>query len=245
MKIRKPAIFLLLLLIMSLTLFACRAEEETTQTDQRNSDTIIDVPDETPPAGIVQELNDEQAAELFSRGQELDELYYEMNMVTYEMGGIELLVWMKGDRMRVETELMNQHIIMIYDTDAVYTLDPQERSAFKMPIDVNKNGVDPFTSDDITDEFDSGNLEYIGIEEYNGIICHVIQSTDPQEGHVVRMWLHPENGFPMKMESVTDVPEEQYLMEVTELRVTSVSDEVFMIPSDYDMIDLTEMLNDA
>jgi hypothetical protein len=88
-------------------------------------------------------------------------------------------------------------------------------------------------------------LNTLGIEEYDGITCHVIQSTDPQEGHVVRMWLHPENGFPMKMESVTDVPEEQYLMEVTELRVTSVSDDVFMIPPEYDMIDLTEMFNDA
>jgi outer membrane lipoprotein-sorting protein len=142
-------------------LLACGVEEEPAQADQDNSDTLIEVPEQTPPAAIVQELDDEQAAELFSRGQDLDELYYEMNMVTYEMGAIELLVWMKGERMRVETELMDQHIIMIYDTDAVYTLDPQERSAFKMPIDVNMDGADPFTSDDITDEFDSGNLEYI------------------------------------------------------------------------------------
>jgi outer membrane lipoprotein-sorting protein len=245
MKKFKTTTFFVLLIIITMILLACGVEEEPPQADQDNSDTLIEVPEQTPPAAIVQELDDEQAAELFSRGQDLDELYYEMNMVTYEMGAIELLVWMKGERMRVETELMDQHIIMIYDTDAVYTLDPQERSAFKMPIDVNMDGADPFTSDDITDEFDSGNLEYLGIEEYDGITCHVIQSTDPQEGHVVRMWLHPENGFPMKMESVTDVPEEQYLMEVTELRVTSVSDDVFMIPPEYDMIDLTEMFNDA
>jgi len=235
---------LIFLLATSLFLWGCGggAPEETA--DPEPAEIPEDDSGETTeePAAEEREMDEAELAALFGGGQALNEMFYEMKLTGPEIGTTETSIWLKNDRMRSESFMMGQHFIMIYDTEAVYTLDPGEKTAIKMPMDMGfDDSMDPITADDLTSDVDAESLTYLGMEEYNGLICHVVQSTDRDTGHGVKMWLHPEYGFPMKVQSLSPNPEEEYLMEVTNFQVGNVSDDKFVVPSDYEVIDFSEM----
>jgi outer membrane lipoprotein-sorting protein len=248
---QKNAVWLLaLLLALTVFLWGCGggepapAPEEPAPPEAPQAPAEPAASPEVSPAVTGQDLDESELAALFGSGQSLDELYYEMTMTGLQMDGVTSRIWLKGERMRAETEMTGQQFIMIYDTDAVYTLDTQEKTAIKMPTDAGMGmdaSMEPVTADDFTTDVDDQNFQYLGQETINGVMCHVVQSVDRETDDGVKMWLHADYGFPMRVESLSDDPEEQYVMDVTDFRVGSVSDDQFTIPSDYEIIDFSEM----
>ncbi len=246
--IKKWTWSLSLLLITTLLLWGCGGGEGTPEPDESEEpmETVEPAaepePEETPAAEEGQEMSETELAQLFGSGQAMDEVYYEMTMSGLEVDGATTRIWMKGGHMRSESEMEGQLFIMIYDDEAVYTLDPQSKTAMRIAADMGMDEtMEPYTSDDFTGDVDDQNLEYLGRENVNGIPCHVVQSIDTESGQGVKMWLHEDHGFPMRVESLATNPDEQYTMEVTEFEVGNVADSQFDIPSDYQVIDMGEM----
>lgn len=198
--------------------------------------------DPDTPVSSGETMSESQLAALFSGGREMSEVSYEMNLTGPTMDTIQTRIWLKGERMRSESEAMGMNFIMIYDTEAVYTLDPQEKTAMKMPVEMGMDGaMEPITADDLTEELDTETMEYLGTEMVNGVQCHVVQTSDSLTGVQMTIWLHADYGFPMKMEGKGAGPEDQFLMEVTNFNVGGVSDDLFVVPSDYEVMDFSEM----
>lgn len=237
-----------LLLIATMFLWGCGGGDPSPEPAESEAPEAVEEPadepetEEAPATEEGQEISETELAQLFGSGQALDEMYYEMIMTGLEVDGAKTRIWLKSGRMRSESEMGGQLFIMIYDDEAVYTLDPQSKMAMKISADMGMDEtMDPYTADDFTGDVDDQNLQYLGRESVNGIPCHVVQSVDTESGHGVKMWLHENYGFPMRVESLATNPDEQYTMEVTEFKVGNVADSQFDIPSDYQIIDMGEM----
>ena len=241
MKNSKLLLLISSLLIMTFFLWGCGTTEEApTEPAVVEAPEAVDEPADVPDPG--QEMDEEQMMSLFSSGQELDEVYYVMTMSTSEMDPFISRIWIKGDRMRAETEMMGQQFITIYDINAVYTFEPGEQVAIRMAPGFSMDeSMDAFTADDLTSTFDTERLEYVGTEMYNGLLCHVVRSIDLETGQAIEIWLHPDYGFPMRVESLSDDPEGQYLMEVTEFETGDIADNMFTVPDGYEIIDMEDM----
>ena len=252
MKMKKSSVFLLvIMLILSMMLWACGGSEpaeqpeevaETTAEDESNeADEAEDTEDESV-AQSGEEITEEQLASLFGKGQELTEVYYEMEIRSPGFDTTTGKIWLKGDRMKSESQMMGESFVMIYDVDAIYMLEPADKTAVKMPMEMGLDEMmDPITMGEVTEGVDEETLEYQGREEYEGVLCHVVLSTEHEYDMQTKMWLHPDYGFPMKVEGISDDPEEQYVMEISNFEVGNVSDGVFEIPSDYEIVDMAEM----
>ena len=233
------------LLLVTVLLWGCGGgSEEPADPIQEEPPEEASVVEEVEEAAEEPEADEEmmdesQLAALFSGAQEMSELSYEMTISGPAMERMNTLIWLKDQRMRTESEVMGQRMILIYDTDAVYTLDPDEMTAFIMPLSMGMDeSMEAITAEDVTSDIDPNDFEYLGTELYQGLECHVVRSTDRATGSQVMMWLHPDLGFPMKVESLSENPEEQYVMEVTNLVMGNVSDEMFQIPEDYEVLDM-------
>lgn len=249
--IRKWTWMLGLLLITSLLLWGCGGGEQAQEPAESEAPMETEEPAEPvaepetveePPTQEGREMSETELAELFGSGQAMDEIYYEMTMTGLEVDGAKTRIWLKGGRMRSESEMEGQLFIMIYDDEAIYTLDTQSKMAMRISANMGMDEtMEPYTTDDFTGDVDDQNLQYLGRESVNGIPCHVVQSVDTETDHGVKMWLHEDYGFPMRVESLATNPDEQYMMEVTEFEVGNVADRQFDIPSDYQIIDMGEM----
>ncbi len=248
-KMKKNSVFLLvILLVFSMMLWSCGGSEPVEQPEEGAETTTEDVSneaEETEEESVAQsgdEITENQLASLFGKGQELTEVYYEMEVTSPGFDTTRGKIWLKGDRMKSESQMMGENFVMIYDVDAIYMLEPADKTAVKMPMEMGIDEMmDPITVGEVTEDMDEETLEYLGREEYEGILCHVVLSTDQEYDIQTKMWLHPDYGFPMKVEGLSDDPEEQYVMKISNFEVGNVSDSVFQIPSDYEIVDMAEM----
>ncbi|HSR03108.1 MAG TPA: DUF4412 domain-containing protein, partial [Proteiniclasticum sp.] len=170
----------------------------------------------------------------------LDEFYYEM----YWTGTMELevsedgettdvemitRVYLKEGLMRIETDYMGYTSVEIYDEDAFYYLDDESKIAYMSPLEL----VDePVTLDAYVDDVDESNIHYVGKETVQGVSCHVMECKGLYTGFNLKMWLHEEYGFPMRVESSND-GDNLLVMELTEFQVGSLSDDLFKVPEEY------------
>lgn len=92
--------------------------------------------------------------------------------------------------------------------------------------------------DDFISDVDEIDMNYVGKETYKGVSCIVVESTKLEEGCHVKMWLHEEYGFPMKMESHNKDGSEAFVMEVTDFKVGDLSDALCEVPEGYETVDM-------
>lgn len=187
-------------------------------------------------------LTAEELSDLFAKGKDLNEFYYEMKVSGLgEEDGLTRM-YMKDGLMRVESEIMGQNFMMIYSEDAFYTLDPQSKTAMKMPMGAEGNeDREAITMDDFIDDLDDENMTYIGKETVNGISCHIVESREQNSDSQVKMWLHEEYGIPMRIETTTG-NDNVHVMEVTDFKTDSISDDLFVLPDGYKIIDLENLI---
>jgi outer membrane lipoprotein-sorting protein len=256
-KARKKWIILSILMLISLLLvWGCGgngdADEPETEQPSQGEETP-DTPDAEEPEqeeegeeqGDQEGLSDEELADLFENGKDMDEFFYEMNVSGMGEEDTTTGIYIKGKLMRIEGEAMGQRFMMIYNEDAFYTLDPQSKTAIKMPMGMeDEEDRDTPTLDDFTQDVDENSMNYVGKETINGVSCHVVESKNLNSDYQVKMWLHEEYGFPMRVESKME-NDEIYISEVTDFQVGNISDDLFEIPEDYEVVDLGSMIPGA
>ena len=212
---------------------------------EAGEETPVEEPEEAEEPEAENEISEEELSDLFTGGREMDEFYYEMKVTGMGEEDYTTKMYMKSGLMRMESEIMGQSAMMIYTEDAFYTLDPQSKTAIKMPMEMNEEEErDVPTLEDFTDDVDEGSMNYLGKETINGITCHVVESRELDSGYQVKMWLHEEYGFPMRVETRME-NEEMHVSEVTDFKVGGLSDDLFEIPEGYQIMDLDGMMPTA
>ncbi len=198
-------------------------------------------PEEPEESEEMEGLTDEDLAKLFTSGKVMDELFYVMK--SSNMGEEESIIsmYIKGDLMRMESENMGESFIAINAEDGFYTLEPQTKTAMKIPKGMEDEDEETPTLDDFTDDVDEDSMIYLGKESILGVSCHVVESRDLESNYQIKMWLHEEYGFPMRVETIMD-NDEMYVSEVIEFKVGNVSDDMFKIPDDYQILDLGNLI---
>lgn len=244
----KPSVVGMLFLLTMLFLWGCGGNDAIEEPKSE-----VPSPVETPVSQEGEEpeqeeeqgetvLSQEELRELFVKGKNLDEFYYEMKVSGLGEDDGTTRMYMKEGLMRIESEIMGQGFMMIYSEDAFFTLDPQSKTAIKMPMDqVDNEDREVVTMEDMVDDLDGENMTYLGKETVNGISCHVVESREQSSGNQMKMWLHEEYGMPMKIESKSGT-DEIYVMEVTDFKTGNLSDDLFELPEGYEIIDLENLI---
>ena len=70
-------------------------------------------------------------------------------------------------------------------------------------------------------------------------MCHVfLDESLKEDGIISTLWIHKDYGIPMKIESVGEGDFDNYVMEIIRLETGRISDDLFVIPSDYTIMDM-------
>lgn len=241
----KGPVLSILILISMLLLWGCNGDEKTVDPQGEEPATSVESPGstETEKEQPAEEgLSDEELADLFEKGKELDEFYYEMKVSGLGDEDGVTKMYMKEGLMRIESEILGKSFMMIYSEDAFYTLDPESRTAIKISLgDEASEEREVITMDDIIKNFDDEHMTYVGKETVNGISCHVVESKERNSENQVKIWLHEEYGMPMRVESTTGSGK-IHVMEVTDFNTDPLSEDLFKLPEGYKIIDLKNLI---
>jgi outer membrane lipoprotein-sorting protein len=131
-------------------------------------------------------------------------------------------VWLKGNKMKVETVVEGERMITILDDDAHTMKMYYESSDMVMVMTYEPQD----SALDETEGITEYNPVILGTETYDGKVCTVVQYTI--EGTVTKMWIWKQYGFPIKIEATSS--DGTYVIEYKNIVFNSVSDDVFVLP---------------
>ncbi len=253
-NLKKGLLLLILIMIPILALYGCGGndeEEPVTETSEENEQEAAEGEEEEEgdsdpeeSAEEEEEASEEESWEerdpesIFTAMEFPDNFSYNMTMESEEAGAYTVTYMMMGEKYRTEGEWEGQRVITIQDDEHYYFLDPEEMTAMRFPIDqaqALEEDSEESQFEDFSIEEDWERLELVGEETINGAETYIV--LDQEEDVEIRMWIHKEYGIPMRIESSGPNPEDDYVMEVTNLQVGEVSEEDFEVPEDYEIMD--------
>ncbi|MCR4662735.1 MAG: DUF4412 domain-containing protein [Endomicrobiaceae bacterium] len=147
---------------------------------------------------------------------------YTVSSVTNN-GTVKAKVYMKGEKIRLDAA---EGSTIINDKD-MYVYSEQEKIAMKMNIDTAN--IKQTTFDIIQDKADE--LKFVEKSSKNGYSCQVFKSKD--KGKNVVYYLTDDYGFP------TYIKEDNSETNITDFKVGNVSDSLFVLPKDVNVMDMT------
>ncbi|MBF7097015.1 DUF4412 domain-containing protein [Alkalibacter mobilis] len=241
----KTVLILFVLIISIAILFSgCGSNNETDATPDDTNGGQTESPDQSSDDendhGVddADEIDKDGLISLFNAGRELNEFSYEMKTTAFDLEEFATRFWIKDEKIRTESEVEGKTYIIIMNKEHYYTLDPETKIAMKIPLEDDSESVE---LGDYIDDVDDESLNYVGTEELNGISCYLVQTSDESSGYEMKMWLHKDYGFPMKIETISEETDEIYTMEVTNFSVGNVSDDMFEVPAEYQITDIEDM----
>lgn len=229
---RRVVLLLIISLMFALALYGCGSNDED---DQQNND----------PDQQEQNNNDnEDDVDLETAFRDVEfptNISYVMTIQSEGASSYTSRLWIMDDKMRNEYEMEGMTFISIYDGERFFTLDPSTKIAMRYPIDeeLEEDEIEeePELGDFIDDD-DWGSLDYVQEEMLNGVKTYVVLDSFDGLDVEYKMWIHHAYGIPMRVESSGPNPDDNYVLEVSDLKVGEVTDEDFEIPEDYEIMDL-------
>ncbi len=234
---------LALILLLSLVP-ACSGGDEPAEepSDEPAIEEPVEESVEEPEEDLISD--DASLFNLFGRSAGLNEYSYKMSFHTAGVEQGAMTFYMKGEKVRMEGEADGQESLIIIDGEFMYMGEPGGQ-IMKFPIDsqdaTGTEGGAP-SIETFTEGATADNMTFVGYEEYEGFNCPVAEMKDSESGSTVKFWLHPEYGFPLKVENMGASAEESFTMLVTDFEAGNISDDMFELPADADVLDFSEML---
>lgn len=165
----------------------------------------------------------ESLEDILGKASGINSVYYEMVTTGGGMPAQTSKVWIKGNKMKVETVIDGEKMITILDDDA-HTMKVYYESDGMVLVMTYQ------PQDSALDETE-GIIDYnpviLGTETYDGKVCLVVQYNI--EGTVTKMWIWKQYGFPIKVEATTS--DGTYVVEYKNIVFNNVSDDAFVLPS--------------
>ena len=227
---RNKNLILMLIMILVATLAVGCGGRQQAPAPEPETPAVVELPEDP------REFTEEDAIALFRMSADITEFHYEMTITSAKVVG-RSEVWQKGDRQRITTIVEGIDNTIIVDGAFTYVILDELKEIIIMPANEDfESVVDNSATPTGQVNPESENISYLGTEEIFGLITHVMLIED--EDVVVKAWLHPEYGIPMKTETETD--QGLLTLEITRLNVGNVDDDVFELPTGYETVDLSE-----
>lgn len=185
----------------------------------------------------------ETISDIFAKGQKIDGLSYDYTMTASDMV-LNGKVWMMGKKMKTESLMDGQKIISYVDgdTNSAIIYYPDRNEATKVSAgQAEEQDVGSETPLDYTSGIDQTALKELETVVYDGVKCRVVEVTAKDGKEVTKMWIREDHGIPMRIES-TNPTGQKTVMEYKNMKVGSLSTDVFQLPSGVKIKDMSELL---
>lgn len=217
-------LMVIMVAIVSLLVIGCGGggEEAGTTATPKGTSAPISSPAKTAATG-------DTLSDLLAKGQNIGSVKYDMVMTAPGQDTMTSKVWLKGEKMKTESEVEGETSITIIDgeEEVMYVYMPDENMAYKMDFSNAPESAVGETEDIL--DFD---YEIIGTETVDGKSCLVVQWTD--EGMTSKTWIWKDRGFPIKMEITTS--EGTTTIEYKNIQFVNISDSEFELPAGVQII---------
>lgn len=190
----------------------------------------------------TQPAKDESVASLFSKGKQIEGMSYDYTL-TAKNNVMSGKVWMQGKKVKTEATVAGQKMFTIMDGDTMYTYNPAENTAIKISLKEsqkdNKKPAD--TPSDYTEGMDMSTVSLLESTIYDGVKCKVISVKEKDNKAQMKMWVREDYGIPIRVET-TEPEGGTVVMEYKNLKVGSLSSDLFQLPAGMQVTDMSEMM---
>ena len=192
----------------------------------------------TPPSSSPTE---ESSASQPSAGESLDDVLslsagigsvkYDMIISSPGMDTVTTKVWLKDNKMKMETSAGGEDIINIIDHDAqqMYMYMPSQNMAFLVTYDASQ--ASPI---DETQSISQYNPTSTGVETIDGKVCLIVEYN--VNGASTKAWIWQEHGFPIKVVATTT--QGTTTIEYKNIEFIDISDSEFQLPAGVQIMDI-------
>lgn len=192
-------------------------------------------------------LDDLSPQERLQAGLSINSYRYSMDLFMNGFLQGSLDYFRHGSDVRIEGEADGQSSLMIMDGQTTYMLMPEEEQILKMPSGPRAGTGEPSTPASIEDLSLAINAEALvdeGKTTYDGLEVYVLSLADPASGEDLTLYLHPQYGFPLRLEMVDDMTGDDLVMEIRDFLPGKVDEGLFTLPPDWEMVDLEALPQD-
>ena len=181
----------------------------------------------------------ESLTELLAKGRNLPGLAYDFSLSGQDMG-MSGKMWVSGQKMKTETVVQGQKMIMIIDgaSNVVYNYLPEQNMAMKIAYDPTTATKTPTQ---ISEEMDITKAKFLETATCDGVKCKVVQVQEPEGKTQSKIWIREDYGLPVRVE-MTDSTGNKTVMEYKNLRVGAIPADTFALPADVPVTDMSDML---
>ena len=214
------------LIILSVSLVGCGGGKKETDIQPSSNDT-------------AQSMKEVSIADLMAKGKKVEGMSYDF-VLTAKDGSMNGKTWVEGNKVKTEAVTEGQKIITIFDSDTIYSYNPDQNIAYKLSPDKSKKAETPM---DYTEDLDSKSDEIKILETtvYDGVKCKVVEVMSADSKDQMKMWLREDYGIPMRVES-TESNGSKTIMEYKNLKVGPQPEETFKLPDGVQITDINQMM---
>lgn len=219
------------LLTLVLVMGGCSKKEEATQSPSTSKQTAqtTGVPEVNTKPTESKSLED-----VFKKAALLKSYSYEM-IVKSSMGSFKTQFWLDGDKMKTMTEMPQSTAVTIVAKDKMITYDLGTKMGMSYEMDLSDS--EAFIDEQEQVRIDaSKNLKILSEETVNGYPCFVLNVSDEDMGEG-KIWVSKEYGIMVRMIVKEAGTGENMEMNIKNIKVGSLPDDTFKVPSDIKIID--------
>lgn len=153
-------------------------------------------------------------------------------------------MWVQGDKVKNETTVEGQRIIMIFDGSTFYSYNPAENMAIKFSDDDLQGDSDEVeTPLDYAEDIDSDEvITELETVDYEGAKCRVLSVKEKDSQDEAKMWVREDYGIPVRVEA-TDANGIKSVIEYKNMVVGALPADTFKLPAGVQVQDMSEMLS--
>ena len=174
-----------------------------------------------------------------------DTVSYVQVMESSGVPPVTVKVWIKDDRMRMESEAQGEKLITIKRSDGIYNYIPSRDMLTKLPRFGEENNNSPTSENPLNyvEYLRSQDAKFTGNDTINGYECDVYEYVDKYSRAHVIAWIWKEKEFPVQMMIKPPVGY-QTLVTFRDIKINGpVSDELFELPKSSSYIDTTNVVD--
>jgi len=184
----------------------------------------------------------ESATELLAKGKKIEGMTCDY-VLTTEGTTMQGKMWVQSDKVKQETSVQGQSMMMLYDGTTFYMYNPAEKMAIKYTAsDMQGDGEDVDTPLDFTEEASDQAVTELETVNYEGQKCRVLLVKEKDSEDEVKMWVREDYGIPVCVEA-TDASGAKTVIEYKNLEVGGIPASTFELPEGVQVQDMSEMMN--
>jgi outer membrane lipoprotein-sorting protein len=184
----------------------------------------------------------EEVMNLLSKGKTVNGISYEFVTTT---GGVQSRgkVWMQNDKVRMETILQGQQMILLYDGETIFQYMPHANIALKIVAKElqGQTPKKPLTPTGLVANMDKETLQIVETNVYEGQRCRIISFLHKDNKERMKIWISEEYGIPIKVESM-GAEGKPAVSEFKNIKPGPLSLDIFKLPAGVQIQDVVEIM---